>query len=118
MRLLVQNVHKRFGKLEALKGVSLELGAGEILGLLGPNGAGKTTLIKVVLGLLLPDGGEVVLEEGGARRRPQGHEFGVLLEGSRNLYVNLSLLVNALYFGGIRGLPPRERRPVIGASVV
>lgn len=111
MRLLVQNVHKRFGKLEALKGVSLELGAGEILGLLGPNGAGKTTLIKVVLGLLLPDGGEVVLEEGGARRRPQGHEFGVLLEGSRNLYVNLSLLVNALYFGGIRGLPPKEVRP-------
>jgi ABC-2 type transport system ATP-binding protein len=91
--------------------VSLELGAGEILGLLGPNGAGKTTLIKVVLGLLLPDGGEVVLEEDGARRRPQGHEFGVLLEGSRNLYVNLSLLVNALYFGGIRGLPPREVRP-------
>jgi len=78
---------------------------------LGPNGAGKTTLIKVVLGLLLPDGGEVVLEEGGARRRPQGHEFGVLLEGSRNLYVNLSLLVNALYFGGIRGLPPKEVRP-------
>jgi ABC-2 type transport system ATP-binding protein len=104
MRLLVQNVHKRFGKLEALKGVSLELAPGEILGLLGPNGAGKTTLIKIVLGLLLPDGGEVVLEEGKGRRRPQGHEFGVLLEGSRNLYVNHSLLTNALYFGGIRGL--------------
>ncbi|GAA6754890.1 ABC transporter ATP-binding protein [Thermus thalpophilus] len=78
---------------------------------MGPNGAGKTTLIKVILGLLLPDAGEVVLEEGGARRRPQGHEFGVLLEGSRNLYVNLSLLVNALYFGGIRGLAPKEVRP-------
>jgi ABC-2 type transport system ATP-binding protein len=111
MRLLVQNVHKRFGKLEALKGVSLELAPGEILGLLGPNGAGKTTLIKIVLGLLLPDGGEVVLEEGKGRRRPQGHEFGVLLEGSRNLYVNLSLLTNALYFGGIRGLSPKEVRP-------
>jgi ABC-2 type transport system ATP-binding protein len=91
--------------------VSLELRAGEILGLLGPNGAGKTTLIKFVLGLLLPDGAEVVLEEGKGRRRPQGHEFGVLLEGSRNLYVNLSLLVNALYFGGIRGLSPKEVRP-------
>ncbi|MGC8967325.1 MAG: ABC transporter ATP-binding protein [Thermus sp.] len=111
MRLLIENVHKRFGKLEALKGVSLELRAGEILGLLGPNGAGKTTLIKIVLGLLLPDGGEVVLEEGKRRRRPQGHEFGVLLEGSRNLYVNLSLLANALYFGGIRGLSPKEVRP-------
>jgi ABC-2 type transport system ATP-binding protein len=111
MRLLVQNVHKRFRKLEALKGVSLELAQGEILGLLGPNGAGKTTLIKIVLGLLLPDEGEVVLEEGGVRRRPQGHEFGVLLEGSRNLYVNHSLLTNALYFGGIRGLSPREVRP-------
>ncbi|MGC8905277.1 ABC transporter ATP-binding protein [Thermus sp.] len=111
MRLLIENVHKRFGKLEALKGVSLELRAGEILGLLGPNGAGKTTLIKIVLGLLLPDGGEVVLGEGKGRRRPQGHEFGVLLEGSRNLYVNLSLLANALYFGGIRGLSPKEVRP-------
>jgi ABC-2 type transport system ATP-binding protein len=91
--------------------VSLELRAREILVLLGPNGAGKTTLIKIVLGLLLPDGGEVVLGEGKGRRRPQGHEFGVLLEGSRNLYVNLSLLANALYFGGIRGLSPKEVRP-------
>lgn len=111
MQLIARDIHKRFGKLEALKGVNLELAPGEILGLLGPNGAGKTTLIKIVLGLLLPDEGEVLLEEGGVRRRPQGHEFGVLLEGSRNLYVNLSLLVNALYFGGIRGLSPREVRP-------
>ncbi len=91
--------------------MSLELGAGEILGLLGPNGAGKTTLIKVVLGLLLPDAGEVVLEEGGVRRRPQGHEFGVLLEGSRNLYVNLSLLANASTSGASGGFPQRKSAP-------
>ncbi|GAB5601765.1 ABC transporter ATP-binding protein [Thermus sp. FJN-A] len=111
MRLIARDIHKRYGKLEALKGVSLELAQGEILSLLGPNGAGKTTLVKILLGLLLPDAGEVVLEEGPVRRRPQGHEFGVLLEGSRNLYVNMSPLVNALYFGGIRGLAPREVRP-------
>ncbi len=109
--LEVREVYKRFGALEALKGVSLTLRPGEILGLLGPNGAGKTTLIKVILGLLLPEAGEVVVVEGARRRRPQGHEFGVLLEGSRNLYVNLSLLENALYFGGIRGLSPRFIRP-------
>jgi ABC-2 type transport system ATP-binding protein len=111
MRLVVQDVRKRFGKVEALAGVSLELRAGEVLGLLGPNGAGKTTLVKVILGLLLPDGGEVFVEEGERRRRPQGYEFGVLLEGSRNLYLNLPLLANALYFGGIRGLSPKAVRP-------
>lgn len=61
MRLLVQNVHKRFGKLEALKGVSLELGAGEILGLLGPNGAGKTTTLKMLTGLVHPTRGKALV---------------------------------------------------------
>jgi len=109
--LRVQGVHKRFGDFEALKGVSLTLYPGEIQALLGPNGAGKTTLIKIILGLLLPEKGEVLLVDGETGRRPQGHEFGVLLEGSRNLYVNLSLLENALYFGAIRGLAPRFIRP-------
>jgi ABC-2 type transport system ATP-binding protein len=48
---------KRQKKVEALKGVSLEIGSGEIFGLLGPNGAGKTTLIKILATLILPDRG-------------------------------------------------------------
>ncbi len=49
--LKCQDLHKKFGKREILKGVSLELNKGDILGFIGPNGAGKTTTIKLILGL-------------------------------------------------------------------
>jgi ABC-2 type transport system ATP-binding protein len=57
--ILVQNLVKRFGDVEALKGVSFDVPAGRVLGLLGPNGAGKTTAVRVLTTLLPPDGGEV-----------------------------------------------------------
>ena len=52
---------KRFGKVVALNGLTLEVPRGRIFGLIGPNGAGKTTTIRIVLGLLRPDSGEVRL---------------------------------------------------------
>lgn len=55
----IQNVHKRYGALRALDGVSLDIAQGEIFGLLGPNGAGKTTLISVLAGLARADSGSV-----------------------------------------------------------
>lgn len=55
--IVVENLVKRFGDLEALKGVSFEVPAGRVLGLLGPNGAGKTTAVRVLTTLLRPDGG-------------------------------------------------------------
>ena len=55
----ILDVHKRYGTLRALDGVSLSIEPGEIFGLLGPNGAGKTTLISVVAGLARCDSGEV-----------------------------------------------------------
>lgn len=72
----IVDVVKHFGMLQALAGVSLEIGEGEFFGLLGPNGAGKTTLISTLAGLLRPDSGslkvmgyDVVSEFGEARRR-------------------------------------------------
>src|SRR5713226_10489784 len=52
---------KRFGQVEALKGVDLAIGTGELVAMLGPNGAGKTTSISLMLGLRKPTGGRVRL---------------------------------------------------------
>src|SRR5688572_24086851 len=52
MQLLLDNVRKRFGKVEVLKGISADIPKGRRLALIGPNGSGKSTLIRCVLGLL------------------------------------------------------------------
>ena len=58
----VENIVKRFGTLEVLRGVSLEIGSGEIVGIVGPSGAGKTTLLQIVGTLDKPDGGRVLYD--------------------------------------------------------
>ena len=57
--IVAHDVHKRFGEVEALRGVHLHAAPGEVYGLLGPNGAGKTTLVRILTTLLKPDRGEV-----------------------------------------------------------
>ncbi|WP_456413506.1 ATP-binding cassette domain-containing protein [Oceanithermus profundus] len=58
----VENAHKRLGRVQALRGVSLDVREGELLALLGPNGAGKTTLVSLLVGLRAPDRGAVRLD--------------------------------------------------------
>lgn len=66
----LRDVYKRFGKVEALRGINLTMLPGEVLALLGPNGAGKTTALSILLGRRRPDRGEVQLF-GGDPRSPQ-----------------------------------------------
>lgn len=61
----IQDLHKSYGDLSVLKGVSLRIPAGQITSIVGPNGSGKTTLIKCLLGLVKPDSGQISID--GAR---------------------------------------------------
>ena len=60
--VLVEDVHTYYGKSHILHGVSLQIGAGEVVGLLGRNGVGKSTTLKTIMGLVEPSQGKVLLD--------------------------------------------------------
>lgn len=68
--LSVVNLHKHYGDIQAVCGVSFEVPAGQIFGLLGPNGAGKTTTLECILGLRQPDGGSIRIQGFDTRTHP------------------------------------------------
>lgn len=63
IKLVVSNLHKRFGGLHVLKGVSFKVEGPELIGLIGPNGAGKTTLTNILDGAITPNSGTVYLND-------------------------------------------------------
>ncbi len=84
-------LRKSFGHTVALDGLDLEVAPGEVHGFLGPNGAGKSTTIRVLLGLLRPDGGEVELLGGDPwREAEQLHRRLAYVPGDVNLWPNLT----------------------------
>jgi ABC-2 type transport system ATP-binding protein len=109
----LRDLGKRFGRLVAVDGISLEIPPGQVFGLLGPNGAGKTTTIKMMTGLVTPTSGSVLL--GGydvaTQRSRAVQQVGAVLEGSRNVYWSLSAWRNLLYFGRLKGLRGAEIKP-------
>jgi len=78
--LAVRGLRKRYGSVEALKGVDLEVEEGELFGLLGPNGAGKSTLVKVAVGLVRPTGGTAEIAGARAGSRVARASLGYLAE--------------------------------------
>jgi ABC-2 type transport system ATP-binding protein len=98
--------------VEAVRGVSFEVGEGELFGLLGPNGAGKTTTIKMLITLLLPTSGRAsvlgldVVKDAQEVRRKIGYVFG----GDKGLYDRLSALDNLRYFAELYAVPPKTQR--------
>jgi ABC-2 type transport system ATP-binding protein len=104
-------LRKRYGRRTAVDGVSFTVGRGEVVGLLGPNGAGKTSVIKMLLGLVRPDDGEVLLlGRSGGDPRSREH-VGYLPELFRYQPWLTAAEVLALHvrLAGVR-VPPEEQR--------
>lgn len=89
----------------AVNNLSLTVPAGQVMGFLGPNGAGKTTTIKMMCGLVIPDGGSVHLNgyDVGKQRGDAMRQIGAVLEGTRNVYWRLTAWQNLMYFGRLKG---------------
>jgi ABC-2 type transport system ATP-binding protein len=111
-----RNLVKRYGRIEALKGVSLHVERGEIHGLLGQNGAGKTTLIKVLLGITRATAGEATLLGEPAGTASVRRRIGYLPEDHRfpDYHTGYSLLD---FYGALLSVPRRDRRRRIPAML-
>ncbi len=89
--ILVQGLHKSFGRTVALDGLDLDVATGEIHGFLGPNGAGKSTTLRILLGLLRADGGSATLLGGDPWREVESlHRRLAYVPGDVALWPNLT----------------------------
>jgi sodium transport system ATP-binding protein len=107
--IVVKNLHKSFGEVKAVCGVSFEARDGEITGLLGPNGAGKTTTLRMLYSLLPPDEGEIRIDG----LDPAVHSMTIkrtlgVVPDSRGLYTRLTARENIQYYGRLHGLGQQE----------
>ena len=107
--ITVSNLHKSFGKIKAVCGISFEVHDGEITGLLGPNGAGKTTTLRMLYSLLPPDEGEIRIDGMDPTRDAMAikRTLGVVPD-SRGLYTRLTARENIRYFGQLHEMPEQK----------
>lgn len=112
----VRNLQKHYKErktknvIKAVHNISFDIRKGEIIGLLGPNGAGKTTTIKMICGLINPDGGDIqILGKDALDKRAKTNQYiSAVLEGNRNLYWRLTVQENMEYFAGNRGIKRKD----------
>jgi ABC-2 type transport system ATP-binding protein len=109
--VFVEDVHKSFGEVQALRGVSFAAPRGSVLGILGPNGAGKTTTVKILSTLLRPDRGTALVAGHNVRTHPQKVRRSIMMTGQyAALDENLSGRENLELFGRLMGLPAKTAR--------
>ncbi len=102
--IVTEGLSKRFGRVNALENLDLEVQQGEVLGCLGPNGAGKTTTIRLLLGLLEPTSGTCHLFGVDATRRPvEAHRRVAFVPGEADLWPKLTGMETLHLLGRVNG---------------
>ncbi|TMB77599.1 MAG: ABC transporter ATP-binding protein [Chloroflexi bacterium] len=104
-----RGVRKRFGTVDALNGLDLEVRRGEIYGLLGPNGSGKTTFIRCVAGLVRIDAGTITLLGVSPREAVAAGRIGYMTQAAA-LYADLSVDENLAFFARLQDVPDTATR--------
>jgi len=109
--IVARELSKRYGDLEAVRGVSFEVGTGEIVGFLGPNGAGKTTTVRMLSCFLPPTSGTASIHDVDVRERPREVKqlIGVCPQED-NLDPDFHVMKNLLVYGRYFGLPRKVVR--------
>jgi sodium transport system ATP-binding protein len=103
--IAIDNLHKQFGTVHAVNGVTFTAANGRVTGLLGPNGAGKTTTLRMLYSVMRPDSGTIRVDDVDAVAEPQRAQahLGVLPDGF-GLYPRLTAREHIHYFGELHGL--------------
>ena len=116
MLLETQQIVKRFGSFEAVKGVSLQIEQGQVIGLLGPNGAGKSTTISMISTLVKPTAGDILYQGQSILKAPKAiqRKMGIVPQNIA-LYKDLSGYENLKYWGMVYGLSGSQLKKRIDA---
>jgi len=117
VRLALEHIGKRWGRVSALTDISLHVRRGMFLSLLGPSGCGKTTLLRVIAGTLAPDGGRVVVDNIDVTRVPTYRRNMGMVFQSFALFPHLSVAANVAFPLQVRGLPRPEQRERVAEAL-
>jgi ABC-2 type transport system ATP-binding protein len=110
--LQLENVGKSFGKLDAVKDLSLAVAPGTMYGFLGPNGAGKTTTIRMIMEIILPDRGQILINGQPNTSREILDRVGYLPE-ERGVYPKMKVIEALEFFAELKGMKKHDHAPRI-----
>ena len=107
--IVVNNISKSYGKVQALQEVSFSVGRGEVFGLIGPDGAGKTTMFRILCSLLLPDAGSAMVDDFDVVKQMKEVRRRVgYMPGKFSLYQDLTVEENLQFFATLFGTTVEE----------